>query len=482
MLKAFLVARREYFAYISAWGFWVGLFLTPVALILGITLPSLIQSSIPVRYYAVIESGTEFSTELDAYMMERRDEQIVDLIREQASLLPQVDEADAIAAYEMARSAGIRVEDAVPAALPEAAKNKIADDDFVRVPPPADTLEGLIPYLTGQRLISGPDGERALFAAFIVEEDSVAYWSEDVVNDTLSNRGRRALERIARQQVFAEAGVSDDILDQVLARVLPLNERSPSAISQTGEVSFTDRAPYLIAMGFSFMLWLLIFSVVNYLLTGTIEERSNKIFDALLTSVSLPQLLSGKLLGVLMLSVTLISVWSLSAGTMALLARDAIPGDMLQGLKGVADPRLLIPTLISFVLGYLMFGSMFLALGSLCDTIQEAQSLLSPVIIIMMVPLLLLPVSLTNPDSSILAGLAWVPLLAPFLIILRVPNDPPLWELLAQIGWMAIFTILVLWAASRIYRAGAVDGAGLTDVRRWIAGLFGRKPRAALTK
>lgn len=481
MLKAFLVARREYFAYISAWGFWVGLFLTPIALILGITLPSLIEGSQPVRYYTVIESGTEFSSELDAYMMERRDERVVELIRQQASLMPQIEEDDAIAAYEAARASGLRVEDAVPGELPDTA-NYLADNDFLRVSPPADTLEGLIPYLTGRRLISGPDGDRPLFAAFIVEEDSVAYWSEDVVNDTLSNRGRRALERIARQQVFAEAGVSDDILDQVLARVLPLNERSPSAISQTGEVSFTDRAPYFIAMGFSFMLWLLIFSVVNYLLTGTIEERSNKIFDALLTSVSLPQLLSGKLLGVLMLSVTLISVWSLSAGTMALIARDAIPGDVLQGLKGVADPRLLIPTLISFVLGYLMFGSMFLALGSLCDTIQEAQSLLSPVIIIMMVPLLLLPVSLTNPDSSILAGLAWVPLLAPFLIILRVPNDPPLWELLVQIGWMAVFTLLVLWAASRIYRAGAVDGAGLTDVRRWIAGLFGRKARAALTK
>ena len=481
MLKAFLVARREYFAYISAWGFWVGLFLTPIALILGITLPSLIEGSQPVRYYTVIESGTEFSSELDAYMMERRDERVVELIRQQASLMPQIEEDDAIAAYEAARASGLRVEDAVPGELPDTA-NYLADNDFLRVSPPADTLEGLIPYLTGRRLISGPDGDRPLFAAFIVEEDSVAYWSEDVVNDTLSNRGRRALERIARQQVFAEAGVSDDILDQVLARVLPLNERSPSAISQTGEVSFTDRAPYFIAMGFSFMLWLLIFSVVNYLPTGTIEERSNKIFDALLTSVSLPQLLSGKLLGVLMLSVTLISVWSLSAGTMALIARDAIPGDVLQGLKGVADPRLLIPTLISFVLGYLMFGSMFLALGSLCDTIQEAQSLLSPVIIIMMVPLLLLPVSLTNPDSSILAGLAWVPLLAPFLIILRVPNDPPLWELLVQIGWMAVFTLLVLWAASRIYRAGAVDGAGLTDVRRWIAGLFGRKARAALTK
>ena len=481
MLKAFLVARREYFAYISAWGFWVGLFLTPIALILGITLPSLIEGSQPVRYSTVLESGTEFSSELDAYMMERRDERVVELIRQQASLMPQIEEDDAIAAYEAARASGLRVEDAVPGELPDTA-NYLADNDFLRVSPPADTLEGLIPYLTGRRLISGPDGDRPLFAAFIVEEDSVAYWSEDVVNDTLSNRGRRALERIARQQVFAEAGVSDDILDQVLARVLPLNERSPSAISQTGEVSFTDRAPYFIAMGFSFMLWLLIFSVVNYLLTGTIEERSNKIFDALLTSVSLPQLLSGKLLGVLMLSVTLISVWSLSAGTMALIARDAIPGDVLQGLKGVADPRLLIPTLISFVLGYLMFGSMFLALGSLCDTIQEAQSLLSPVIIIMMVPLLLLPVSLTNPDSSILAGLAWVPLLAPFLIILRVPNDPPLWELLVQIGWMAVFTLLVLWAASRIYRAGAVDGAGLTDVRRWIAGLFGRKARAALTK
>ena len=265
MLKAFLVARREYFAYISAWGFWVGLFLTPIALILGITLPSLIEGSQPVRYYTVIESGTEFSSELDAYMMERRDERVVELIRQQASLMPQIEEDDAIAAYEAARASGLRVEDAVPGELPDTA-NYLADNDFLRVSPPADTLEGLIPYLTGRRLISGPDGDRPLFAAFIVEEDSVAYWSEDVVNDTLSNRGRRALERIARQQVFAEAGVSDDILDQVLARVLPLNERSPSAISQTGEVSFTDRAPYFIAMGFSFMLWLRLarFNVISF--------------------------------------------------------------------------------------------------------------------------------------------------------------------------------------------------------------------------
>ena len=71
--------------------------------------------------------------------------------------------------------------------------------------------------------------------------------------------------------------------------------------------------------------------------------------------------------------------------------------------------------------------------------------------------------------------MSWIPLLSPFLVILRVPTDPPLWELRLQIVWMVVFTLIVIWGASRVYRAGAVHGAGMNDVRGWFAGLIGRK-------
>lgn len=477
MGRAFLVARREYLAYITAWGFWVGLLITPVALSLGMFLPSLIESSQPVRYYSVIESGDSFARELDGYMGERDEDIARDLISQQANFDPTFDPDAALAEFERQVEEGRSTAEALESVVPMGSM-ALSDDDYIRVPPPARTLEELRPYLSGELEIDGPIGPRPLYAVFVLDGDDIVYWSEDVVNDTLVNRANLVLERLARIRTFEAENVPLEILDRVRENTPLLLVRSPTAVDQSGEVSFADQAPFFISIGFSFLLWLLIFSVVNYLLTGTIEERSNKIFDSLLTSVSLPQLLTGKLVGVLMLSLTLISIWALIGTGMLIAAGDNIPPDIAEGLRQVVSPNLLVPTLISFLLGYLMFGSIFLALGSLCDTIQEAQSLLSPVIIVMMIPLLLLPVSISNPESPILHAATWVPLLTPFLVIVRVPTEPPLWELIAQIVWMGVFTALIIWAATKVYRAGAVHGAGMNEARAWFMGLFGKKAQA----
>ena len=473
MGNALLVARREYLAYITAWGFWVGIIFTPLALLIALGLPAIIEGSQPARYYSVIEQGTEFSDALTAYEADRKAQRALSIVETQAVLKPDLSADDLKAKFEILRKQGQSPEEALRTLFPESPL-QLPDDEFIRIVAPERTLDRLLPYLSGEKLAEGPIGERTLYAVFIVTDAGVEYWSDDVVNSQLAGRGTRALERMSQARVFAQAGVDDGLLDRVRDSVLPLVERSPSASDTSGAISFSDRAPFFIAVGFSFLLWLLIFSVVNYLLTGTIEERSNKIFDAILTSISLPQLLTGKLLGVLFLSMTLIGVWATSSAVMSVFLQNAIPPDVASAFGELANPKLLIPTLISFLVGYLMFGSIFLALGSLCDTIQEAQSLMSPIIIVMMIPLLLIPVALGNPESPVLSIMSWVPLLAPFLVILRVPNDPPLWELSLQICWMIVFTLLVIWGASRVYRAGAVHGAGMNEVRGWFGRLLGR--------
>eukprot|EP00558_Chaetoceros_sp_UNC1202_P004681 CAMPEP_0197240602 /NCGR_PEP_ID=MMETSP1429-20130617/6845_1 /TAXON_ID=49237 /ORGANISM="Chaetoceros sp., Strain UNC1202" /LENGTH=92 /DNA_ID=CAMNT_0042700273 /DNA_START=117 /DNA_END=392 /DNA_ORIENTATION=- len=88
-----------------------------------------------------------------------------------------------------------------------------------------------------------------------------------------------------------------------------------------------DRAPFIVSIMMAFSLWFLIFSVINYLLMGTIEERSNKIFDSLLTSVKLPNLLAGKLIAVLLLALTLMTFWGLFSATAAFFFADSIPAD-----------------------------------------------------------------------------------------------------------------------------------------------------------
>ena len=230
-------------------------------------------------------------------------------------------------------------------------------------------------------------------------------------------------------------------------------------------------------------LWLLIFSVINYLLMGTIEERSNKIFDSLLTSVKLPHLLAGKLLAVLMLSFTLMLFWGLGSAVLTFVARDAIPADASAFLGTLAsaamNPALFLPAILSFLLGYLMYGSMFLALGSLCDTIQEAQTLMTPLIITMMVPLLMVVFAIEDAESAVVEIMSWIPFFTPFLLILRMPTEPPIWEVLAQIGLMTFMTLLILYLATRVYRAGAVHGAGVNDVTAFFGNLIPGKKREA---
>ncbi|MGB3624267.1 MAG: ABC transporter permease, partial [Henriciella sp.] len=258
--------------------------------------------------------------------------------------------------------------------------------------------------------------------------------------------------------------------------------RARPASSDTGsQVTMADRAPFIASIFMAFLLWFLIFSVVNYLLMGTIEERSNKIFDSLLTSVKLPHMLAGKLLAVLAVALTLMGVWTMGVTVLATvfgnMVDPAVTGSLVPVVGAFAQPQLLVPAILSFVLGYLMYGAVFLALGSLCDTIQEAQTLMTPLIVMLMVPMFMIIVAISDAESPILSVMSWIPVFTPFLLILRMPTAPPMWEVAGLLLLMVVATFTVLWLASRVYRAGAVHGAGVGDVGKWIGKIMPGKKK-----
>ncbi len=452
MRSIYLVARRDYLGYVSAWGFWLGLLFTPVLLGVFMLAPSLAAKSQPTRYYSIIEQGSEFTEALRA---------------EQS-------------AASITRSANSSGQDDPTAAMQ-------MGQPYVEIAPPADTIEGLKPYLSGASLANTPDGPQALFAVIIVPEGGgeIQYWSENLQAQSLLKLATSADAKLAREKVFAAANVSPQIIEDIRLAQRKVVQQRLGGDGQTGGGGLTaaDWAPYAVSVGMAFMLWFLIFSVINYLLMGTIEERSNKIFDSLLTSVKLPNLLAGKLLAVLALALTLMAFWGLGSALIGYVASQNLnpdqTRDLLTVLSAILKPSLVIPAIISFVLGYLMFGSLFLALGSLCDTIQEAQTLMTPLIVLLMAPLFMLVLAMNDAQSPIIEMMVWVPLFTPFLLILRMPTDPPLWEVLAQLGLMALAAFVILTLATRVYRAGAVHGAGVADVWAWFGKFMPGKKKAA---
>ncbi|MEQ9505077.1 MAG: ABC transporter permease [Hyphomonas sp.] len=460
MRNIYLIFRRDFLGYVKAWGFWLSLAAVPIFLLVGVAFGTFAATSSPVRYYAVVEPSGTLAQAIEAEF-DRSESRAVDEARAMAEQL--------------------NVE------IPEAQVESAAGPrKFIQVEAPARTIDELRPYLSGEKQVDGPDGSKGLFAAFVLTPDGSAlqYWSADVNVQTLQYAAENAVRDLSRRDALIGAGLNADFLktvDDAAIPVVALRLNGGVDAESAAEVTMADKAPTYVAGGLAYFLWLMVFSIIQYLLMGTIEERSNKIFDTLLTSVKLPELLAGKLLAVFAVTSTMMLSWSLFAGAGSVFAATQSPAimEMIRPFIAAAtDPGLIIPALISFILGYVLYGAIFMALGSLCDTIQEAQTLLSPMMILLMLPMFAIFIAFQDPGSPVIDYASWVPLFTPFLLILRIPQDPPLWEILAQMALMAVTTALIVWGATKVYRAGAVHGAGIGELGGMIKSAMGIKPKA----
>lgn len=458
MRNIYLIFRRDYFGYVKAWGFWLSLAAVPLLMLVGSLFTVFAAQSSPIRYYTVVEPGHVFAEAIDA-------------------------EFDRSEAAAMAQEITSQMQ------LPEGsmdngAMQALRERKFIEVPSPASDLDGLRPYLLGEKFVSGPLGDKPLFAAFILSEDGKAleYWSDDVNINSLRYEAEDAVRRLARKHALEAAGLNPDFIQQADDAAVQVPARRIRTVAEQettgGEVTLADKAPVFVAGALAYFLWLMVFSIIQYLLMGTIEERSNKIFDTLLTSVRMPELLAGKLLAVFAVTSTMMLVWSLFALSGSAFLATQVPGagDMITPfLAAAASPQIMVPALVSFVLGYIMYGMIFMALGSLCDTIQEAQTLLSPMMILLMLPMFAIFIAFQDPGSPVVDVATWVPLFTPFLLILRMPHDPPMWEVALQMGLMVVTTLAVLWVSVRVYRAGAVNGASIGDLGKMLKGMVRKK-------
>lgn len=483
MRSTYLVAMRDYLGYVTAWGFWLGLFFTPVLLGIFMIAPNLAAQSAPPRYFTVIDAGGEFDKALQSEFYAVAVAKVRDDL---AKVSPsQSEEGGTLEAFNQAIESGVNPQTALEMA--GGSQVKIPRPSYIRIPSPVQTVEELRPYLEGQLLVDTANGPQPLFAAIFVPEDGgdIQYWSENLQARDLLTMAGNAEFKLARSKIYAAANVSPNITDDIKTARRDIAQQllRDSGATTGSKITIADRAPFIVSMMMAFMLWFLIFSVINYLLMGTIEERSNKIFDSLLTSVKLPNLLAGKLLAVLALALTLMAFWALGSTAITLIAsKNFAPEtskDIMTILAVAGKPSLVIPAVISFVLGYLMYGSLFLALGSLCDTIQEAQTLMTPLIVLLMTPLFMLVLAINDAQSPIIEAMVWVPLFTPFLLILRMPTEPPLWEVMAQLGLMAVAAFGILYLATRVYRAGAVHGAGVADVWAFFGRMMPGKKKVA---
>jgi ABC-2 type transport system permease protein len=306
------------------------------------------------------------------------------------------------------------------------------------------------------------------FAAIIVHpssNDGGHKTLELIVPPTAPNSHVQLLERSSRTAAVDARlliqGYAPASLRQLFARPRLKTTRLDRAGGEHTEAEWTRWVVPVIMMG---LIWMTVMTGGNYLLTSTIEEKSSKVIEVLLSACSPRELISGKILGFGMVTVLMLSMYALVAAAILslLAAADVIRLDTL------------IISALCLVMAYLMIASMMAGVGAAVSDLTEAQSLLGPVTIVIMAPLLLIPVVTEDPEGIVAIVTTFIPPLTPFILVLRVAAsaDPlPWFEVLAAliIGFAAAFAMT--WAAGRIFRVGVLmqgKPPSLRELLRWV--------------
>ncbi len=247
----------------------------------------------------------------------------------------------------------------------------------------------------------------------------------------------------------ARAGVDPEATRALLARPRPTTDRvGADGASRRESAELREVRSSIIPMIFMMLLWVSTFSAGTQLLHSTIEEKSNRVMEVLLSAVSPFQLLVGKILGQGLVGLIMVGVYS-ALGIAALVALSS---------TGLISAMQLVAFFVFFLMAYFMVATLMAAVGSAVSDLRDANSLLTPVMILLMIPLMLWMPITQAPNGMVATVMSFVPPAIPFVMILRVAAEEavPLWQLGGAVAWGGLCTLGMMWAASRIFRVGVL--------------------------
>jgi len=218
---------------------------------------------------------------------------------------------------------------------------------------------------------------------------------------------------------------------------------------------------FLLPIIFVMMLFFSIFMSSQILMRSVIGERSNRLVEILLSSVTPTELMTGKILGIGLVGFTQIVFYLIVL----------IATSIYQHIQIITGPEIII-FLLYFIFGYLLWASIFAAIGSIFDSEQEAQQAVSVLSIVCVIPIMISSYVISNPNSLTTIVLSFIPLLTPYLMILRIGSVmPPLWQIISTLILLMISVVLTLFIAGKIFRVAILlygKRPTLPEILQWI--------------
>jgi ABC-2 type transport system permease protein len=252
----------------------------------------------------------------------------------------------------------------------------------------------------------------------------------------------------------------DKIRDVPIERVELSGDSGDERVQGEGQ----QVARMMLPFAFMYLIFMGIVGTGQQMLSSIIEEKNSRIVEVLLSAISPFELMAGKIAGLAAIGLTVTSLWALAA----------YGGARWQGIQIAVSLDLLVYVLIYYVLGFVLFSAILAAIGSVCNTLKETQSLMMPVMLVLIIPLLSWMQLAQNPNGALARGLSFVPPATPMVMVLRLSTGAGVWigEVVGTIALLAAAVLGTMWIAGKIFRTGILmygKRPSPREVLRWLA-------------
>jgi ABC-2 type transport system permease protein len=303
--------------------------------------------------------------------------------------------------------------------------------------------------------------------AFEGNDAKMTYYSRssaDVISqDRLASIANRAIQK----QRLAARGIGAEAVD-TLTREVPTEGVQ---LSKSGEKKTGNEFNFIIGMIFAGLLIIPSFIYGLETMRGIVQEKSERIVEVLISSMSPRELLTGKILGVAAVGLTQITAWlTIIAAAGAFIATSAKMAGF--NVSQFLRPMVFVYFALFFLLGYLTFVCIYAIAGAACNTDKEAQQLVAPVQMIMMVPWFVMFPIITNPDSTMAVTLSMMPVYGPLTMFARtLVSEPPVWHVLLSIAVSVVTIAVFFYITAKIFRVGILSYGKrptIPELWRWL--------------
>jgi ABC-2 type transport system permease protein len=277
------------------------------------------------------------------------------------------------------------------------------------------------------------------------------------------NRVEIAVQGVMRDAIIDARVAARGLNREELTRVTTIPRVRSIAVGADGERDSASGLNIIVPIAFMSLLIIGVMSAGQGMLTTTIEEKSNRVIEVLLSAVSPMQLMGGKLLGHMGISLLAMSLY-LAMGMIVLASFS---------LFGLLDLSLLLYLLIFFLIAFFTIGSLMMAVGSAVNDMREAQSLMMPLMMTMIVPWILWMPIVRDPNSTLALVVSFLPPLSSFGMLLRLSSSspPPGWQVGLSIAIGVVGVFACVWFTAKVFRIGILMFGKPPDLKtlvKWV--------------